>query len=218
MSVTIQDIRKLVRLGENQQVEFKRKVAHPDKIVREVVAFANTDGGYLLVGIGDDGSIPGLKYADEHDYLLKKAISELCKPVIDYKSEIVPITDDLAVLYYFIKPSRRRPHYARTDATQALGKAYVRVKDRSIQASNEMRQILKKGRKYKNVHFTYGENEKKLMEHFRYNKSISLLEFAATAHISAGLASRILVKLCLANVLKIMPTEKGDVYFLKEDQ
>lgn len=217
MSVTIQDIRKLVRLGENQQVEFKRKVAHPDKIVREVVAFANTDGGYLLVGIGDDGSIPGLKYADEHDYLLKKAISELCKPVIDYKSEIVPITDDLAVLYYFIKPSRRRPHYARTDATQALGKAYVRVKDRSIQASNEMRQILKKGRKYKNVHFTYGENEKKLMEHFRYNKSISLLEFAAVAHISVGLASRILVKLCLANVLKIMPTEKGDVYFLKED-
>ena len=217
MSVTIQDIRKLVRLGENQQVEFKRKVAHPDKIVREVVAFANTDGGYLLVGIGDDGSIPGLKYADEHDYLLKKAISELCKPVIDYKSEIVPITDDLAVLYYFIKPSRRRPHYARTDATQALGKAYVRVKDRSVQASNEMRQILKKGRKYKNVHFTYGENEKKLMEHFRYNKSISLPEFAAVAHISVGLASRILVKLCLANVLKIMPTEKGDIYFLKED-
>ena len=218
MSVTIQDIKKLVRLGENQQVEFKRKVAHPDKIVREVVAFANTDGGYLLVGIGDDGSIPGLKYADEHDYLLKKAISELCKPAIDYKSEIVPITDDLAVLYYFIKPSRRRPHYARTHATQALGKAYVRVRDRSIQASNEMRQILKKGRKYKNVHFTYGENEKKLMEHFRDHKSISLLEYATIAHISGELASRILVKLCLANVLKIMPAEKGDVYLLKEDQ
>lgn len=195
-------------------MEFKRKVAHPDKIVREVVAFANTDGGYLLVGIGDDGSIPGLKYADEHDYVLKKAITELCKPAIDYKSEIVPINDDLSVLYYFIKPSRRRPHYARAEAAQP-GKAYVRVNDRSIQASNEMRQILKKSRKYKDVHFTYGDNEKKLMEHFKQHQSITLSEFVAVAGIPAAVASRILVKLCLANVLAIVPQEKEDRYYPK---
>lgn len=216
MPVSLQDIKRLVRLGESQQVEFKRKVAHPDKIVREVVAFANTEGGYLLVGIADDGSIPGLKHADEHDYLLKKAIAELCKPSIAYTSEIVPLTDELAVLYYFIKPSRRRPHYARTAVSEPLGKAYVRVNDRSIQASPEMRQILKRGRKHKNIHFTYGENEKKLMEHFRLNSSITLQEFATLANISTSLASRILVRLCLANVLRIVPMEKADRYVLKE--
>ena len=217
MPVTLQDIKKLVRLGEGQQVEFKRKVAHPEKIVREIVAFANSDGGYLLVGISDEGGIPGLKHAEEHDYLLKKALTELCRPTLDYKSEIVSISDDLGVLYYFIKPSRRRPHYALTDSEQAYGKAYVRVGDKSIQASEEMRQILKKSRRTKNIKFTYGENEKKLMEHFKFNKAITIAEFAAVAKISEMVASRTLVRLCLANVLTIQPLEGRDLFHLKEN-
>ncbi|WP_339791262.1 ATP-binding protein [uncultured Imperialibacter sp.] len=216
MPVSLQEIKKLVRRGEGQQIEFKRKVAHPEKIVREIVAFANADGGYLLVGISDEGGIPGLKYAEEHDYLLKKAIDELCRPALSYKSEIVPIDDNLGVLYYFIKPSKRRPHYALADTTQAYGKAYIRVGDKSIQASDEMRQILKQSRRTKNIKFTYGENEKKLMEHFKFNKTITLSEFVSIAKIPGIIASRTLVRLCLANVLTIQPLEKGDLFTLKE--
>jgi predicted HTH transcriptional regulator len=217
MPVSLQDIKKLVRQGEGQQIEFKRKVAHPEKIVREIVAFANSDGGHLLVGIGDDGSMPGLKFPEEHDYLLQKAIDELCRPALDFKSEIVSISDDLGVLYYFIKPSRRRPHYALADSTQAYGKAYVRVGDKSIQASDEMRQILKRSRRTKDIKFTYGDNEKKLMEHFRFNSTITLTEFVTIAKIPMIVASRTLIRLCLANVLAIQPLEKGDVFTLKEN-
>ncbi len=215
MPVTLNDIRKLVRQGEGQQIEFKRKVAHPDKIVREIVAFANTEGGYLLVGIGDDGSMPGLKYSEEHDYLLKKAIDELCRPKIDYKCETVAVSDELAILYYFIKPSRRKPHYALADASQLTGKAYIRVGDKSIQASDEMRQILKRGKSKKNIQFTYGDNEKKLMEHFRFNRSITVKEFAAIANIPPVTASRTIVRLCLANVLYIQPNEGEDLFLVK---
>lgn len=206
----------MVRKGEGQQVEFKRKVAHPEKIVREIVAFANTDGGYLLVGVSDDGGIPGLKYAEEDDYLLKKAISELCRPTLYYKSEIVPINDDYSVLYYFIKPSRRRPHYALSSVNETHGKAYIRLGDKSIQASDEMRQILKRGSRAKNIKFTYGENEEKLMDHFKFNKAITLPEYVAIAKIPSIVASRTLVRLCLANVLTIQPMEKGDLFFVKE--
>jgi predicted HTH transcriptional regulator len=49
----------LVRKGEGATLEFKLKSNHPEKIVREVVAFANSQGGLLLIGVGDDKSIPG---------------------------------------------------------------------------------------------------------------------------------------------------------------
>jgi predicted HTH transcriptional regulator len=74
--VDLRVLKELVRQGENKYVEFKLKTNHPEKIVREMVAFANTDGGKLIVGIGDDKSIKGLKFPDEDEYILQKAIEK----------------------------------------------------------------------------------------------------------------------------------------------
>ena len=60
----IHELKRLALEGEGLQLEFKRKASHPEKIVRELIAFANTEGGTLLIGVDDDGSIPGLKYPD----------------------------------------------------------------------------------------------------------------------------------------------------------
>ena len=49
-------LRRLVSQGEGQHLEFKRKASYPDKIVRELIAFANSQGGTLLVGVDDDKS------------------------------------------------------------------------------------------------------------------------------------------------------------------
>ena len=54
-------LRRLVAAGENDRVEFKRKVAHPLKVAREAVAFANSGGGVLLIGVEDNRTLPGLK-------------------------------------------------------------------------------------------------------------------------------------------------------------
>ena len=60
----VQELKKLVHRGEGSHLEFKRKVAHPDKIIKELIAFANTGGGIMLIGVADDKSIPGLKYPE----------------------------------------------------------------------------------------------------------------------------------------------------------
>lgn len=65
----IQTLRKLVAQGEGATLEFKRKAAHPEKIICEMVAFANTQGGTLLVGVSDDGNLAGLKFPDEEALL-----------------------------------------------------------------------------------------------------------------------------------------------------
>ncbi|MCC6835531.1 MAG: ATP-binding protein, partial [Cytophagales bacterium] len=66
-------IKKLALEGEGLHLEFKRKAAHPEKIVRELIAFANTAGGTLLIGVDDDGSIPGVKYPDEEIHVVTEA-------------------------------------------------------------------------------------------------------------------------------------------------
>ena len=64
------EINELIAGGESTIVEFKRKISKPEKIAKEMVAFANTKGGYLIVGVDDNGTIYGIdseKYEFDHN-------------------------------------------------------------------------------------------------------------------------------------------------------
>ena len=227
-------LRELVRQGEGKHIEFKLKTNHPEKIVREIVAFANSGGGYLLIGVGDDRSIKGLKYADEDEYLLVRAIEKYCSPGIEYEIERISIGEERDVLVFTILPSPKRPHYvlqpAETSLTAAktpttgtqkgkphaapqnnlVKKTYIRVADRSIQASWEMREILRRQDDDRNVKFQYGDKERKLMQHLDQHQSVTVADFASVAGISRNIASKTLVLLVLANVLDVHPDETVD--------
>jgi predicted HTH transcriptional regulator len=71
----VQQLKKLVAQGEGASLEFKRKVTNPEKVIREMVAFANTSGGVLLVGIGDDRSIPGLKFPEDERHVIMEQLT-----------------------------------------------------------------------------------------------------------------------------------------------
>lgn len=225
--MSMQEIQRLVSRGEGENIEFKRKVAHPEKIIREIVAFANTKGGNLLIGVDDNGSIPGIKFADEEIYVLEKAIRQWCRPKLEYEVEVVQINGKKSVVHYKIKESEKKPHYVLNDEQKSLtsssktrfrkhkGKAYVRFEDKSLQASPEVWKILKRGRKPRDMKFTFGEKEKLLMEHLEKHSHITLSEFTKLARLPRFRASQTLVLLVLANVLKIIPKEKEDIFMLK---
>ena len=109
--MNLRDVRYLVSGGESHTVEFKRKATHPEKIIREMVAFANSDGGHVFIGVDDDGSIPGLKHPEDEVYVLEAALNLYIKPRIEYSWEIVPITEDLSVVSFFIPSSKKSPHF-----------------------------------------------------------------------------------------------------------
>lgn len=210
----LRDIKRLVNEGENETVEFKRKVAYPEKIVKEAVAFANTRGGTLLVGVDDNQTIPGLKYVEEEDFLMQKALKELCRPKLTYQTIIIKLNEKRSVLCYQIEASANKPHYAFEKKHHRYGKAFIRVKDRSIQASPEIRKILKFSNQPKNVHFSYGENEKKLFKFIDEYSHITLNQFREVTGLDYRSGSDILIKMVLANVLKIIPQESEDWYVL----
>lgn len=208
-----QALKNLVRQGEGTHLEFKLKTNHPEKIIRGIVAFANTTGGIMLIGVGDDKTIRGLKYADEDEYLLVRAISKYCFPRISYTIERVQLYDEREVLVIRVPPSFNKPHYIIPDLNDPDNKkAYVRVGDKSVQASREVREILKGVSAERNVRFTYGEKEHKLMQHLGENPSITVDLFASIAGVSRKIASRTLVLLVLANVLEIHPSDVVDQY------
>lgn len=215
--MTYRDLRKLVSQGESASLEFKRKVAHPEKIVRELVAFANTNGGQLLIGVSDNGEIPGVKFPEDEIYLLNKTIEELCKPIFEYQIEEIELNEKATAIIYNIPLSDRRPHAVKEDNKKKYGQVYVRHQDKSVKASREVREIIKRQKKNRDIRFNYGEKEQKLMAYLEQNESITLSDFKELAGLNNYMASRTLVLLVLANVLKVQPTEKGDIYQLKNN-
>lgn len=204
------DLRKLVAKGEGQNLEFKRKASHPEKIVREMIAFANAQGGILLLGVGDDKSIPGLKFPEDESYVVNQAL-ENCRPPLSFNETFIPVGDDRTVIQYEISESKRKPHTFRSE--QQIVEAFVRVEDRSIKASREVREIAKRAQRKKDIRFHYGEHETLLMKYLDENPSITLKKFMESG-LNRFRSSRKLILLVLADVLKISPNEKGDLYSL----
>jgi predicted HTH transcriptional regulator len=206
----VQDLKKLVSQGEGLTLEFKRKAAYPEKIVREMIAFANTKGGILLVGIGDDKTIPGLKYPEGESHVIREALKK-CKPPLQYRETFIPVGNSRTVIQYDIPESTRKPHYQ----TVGLEKeSYVRVQDQSIRASREMREIARRDQRKKDIRFHYGEHEKFLVQYLTENPDITLSKFIELRKIKRFDASKKLVLLVLADVLLITPHEKGDRFSL----
>ena len=208
-----QNLRRLVKKGEGQTLEFKYKTTHPEKIVKEIVAFANSNGGILLVGIRDDQVIKGVKFPHEDEYVMKKAIEEYCYPPINYQFEKIPIEGSREILAYTIPASDKGPHRVTEGEKPNQGKVYVRVDHESIIAGKEMREILKGRRKKRDVRFQYGKKEAILMKHLDEHQHITVQEFVKTAHISRKVASRTLVLLVLAKVLHIYPQANKEDFF-----
>ncbi len=205
----------MVKAGENDFLEFKRKASFPEKIVKEIVAFANTRGGDLLIGVDDNGTIPGLKFAEEDAWVLDNAIQQYCFPRIRYRTETVSISDKKSVIRYRIYESRKKPHYVLEPASNGKKKVYIRIGDKSIQASREIIEILKRSRSQKGIHFHFGEKERVLMQYLDRHGSITMDEFSRAALISREVASKTLIWLVLANVLVIEPGEEKDRYKIK---
>ncbi len=213
------ELKKIVRRGEGQHIEFKLRANHPEKIVREAIAFANSEGGLLLIGINDDKEIRGLKDANEDEFALVRALEKHCHPVLEYSMDRVSLgTDSDREVLIFSIPSSEHVHYYIENPNIRKGQAYIRIDDKSLKASPEMKQILKGKKRDKNIKFTFGEKERILMQYLENNQSITVDEFSRTAKIPRKVASRTLVLLVLAKVLQIKPNLMRDFFEFREPQ
>ena len=212
----LSELRRLVKHGEGSELEFKRKANHPDKIAREIIAFANTKGGKLLVGVDDDGSIYGSKYPEEDAFAIQQVLRNHCFPPLSFRIEHIQVNARRNVLAIHVNESNRKPHYLKLPPN-GRKMAFVRVNDMSTMASREMIQILRHARNERGVSIEFGDEERKLLQHFEANTSITLSSTQQLLNISKRKASTKLVLLARAGILLIHPTGKGDYFTLSQD-
>lgn len=122
---------ELIAEGEHQQQDFKYEISSVSKIAHSISAFANTDGGRLLVGVRDNGTIAGVR-SDEEIYMIDAAAHTGCRPEVDCTWETVK-AEGHTVLIATIPASTDRPVMAREE--DGHWRAYVRVADENIVAT-----------------------------------------------------------------------------------
>ena len=92
--MTGNELKKLISQGEKTKLQLKRSVEDAYKIATEMVAFSNSYGGMIIIGVDDkSGEITGLSYPElqQHNALLANAASENVKPSILIHSDTIEV-------------------------------------------------------------------------------------------------------------------------------
>jgi predicted HTH transcriptional regulator len=213
--MTLRELEQLVSLGEGISLEFKRRVPRPERIAKEIVALANTNGGRIVLGVSDDGTIEGFENISEQEFLLREATKAHCSPPVDYDTERVVVADRRDVIVVTVPESPSKPHVLVPDrAADGAGPTYVRVEDRSVEASDETIEHLKTQRSEDGVTFEFGETESLLMRYLDDYGRITVPQLAQLADISPERASQTLLRLTRADLLHLHSAEEGDYFTL----
>jgi predicted HTH transcriptional regulator len=201
-------IKKLISQGEGECLDFKQEITGIQKIAKTIVAFANTKGGKLLVGVKDNGKIMGAR-VEEEKYMIQGAADNFCKPPVNVHF-LVEISDGKMVLVAEIPESDHKPHYAKGEDNKWW--AYLRVKDKCLLASKVMLDVMKSDTKGETTQITFGNPEKRLLAYLEKNERVTMKEFCKMANISRWRANKILVNLVRMRVIKVLSHEKTDYY------
>ena len=206
-------IKNLIKEGEHQQQDFKFEIADSRKIARSLVAFSNTDGGRLLVGVKDNGAIAGVR-SDEEFYMVEAAAQIYCKPEIIFTAKEWTI-DEKNVLEITIPKMENIPHFAKNEDNKWL--AYIRVDDKNLLANHVLLEVWKKKKKSKGVYIRYSKIEESLLAYLKKEKQITLSQFCKLAKFPRFKAENVLVNFILLKIIDIVFTEKGTFYKLNEE-
>ena len=181
-------IEALIAQGEHQQLDFKFGIRDSKKLARTLSAYANTDGGRLLIGVKDNGRITGIQ-GDEEYYMIEAASELYTRPIVPFTATRWDVKGK-SVLEVYIPPGADRPYYALD--RDGKYRAYIRVADETKVANIV---ILLSWKKQKNPEGTLLQFTKPVEKLFRYlekNPRIHIHQFCHEARINYCTARNIL--------------------------
>lgn len=124
-------ISELIAEGEHDRQDFKFAVSDARKIARSISAFANAEGGRLLIGVKDNGQVAGVRN-EEDVYVVEQAAERYCRPAVDVEFEAFSYDTNIIVICATIPKAPRRP--VRCQEPDGRWRAYYRVADENIVA------------------------------------------------------------------------------------
>ena len=124
--MTPEEVRTLISQGEGQRLELKRSLAELETGVRSAGAMANTDGGNILFGVRDDGTILGVQIGAQTRERVVRGITDNTDPTLYPLVEYVDV-DGKTVIVVTMPRSEDKPHLVRGRAYKRVGAADVQM-------------------------------------------------------------------------------------------
>ncbi|MBQ8958246.1 MAG: ATP-binding protein [Bacteroidales bacterium] len=205
-------IQNLILEGEHQMLDFKFEISDSRRIARSLAAFANTDGGRLLVGVKDNGAIAGVR-SDEEIHMIQAAAEMYCQPKVDYSTEEWEINGK-TVLEVIIPKDKHHKHKA--PDSQGTYKIFVRVKDENLVADSVLIKVWKYEKFSRPAKITFTETETQLLHFLSEHGQITLHEFQELAHISRRKAEAILADFIIVGTIELVQTSQNTNFRLNE--
>lgn len=181
-------IQKLISEGEHIHQDFKFAISDARKIAKSLSAFANTEGGRLLVGVKDNGKIAGVR-SEEEIYMVEAAATLYCRPEIELETHIYHI-EGKDVLEVQINESTQKPIYALDENNHPW--AYVRIKDENILGNPIHLNIWKHDREEKKVIITYTQREQQILTILKQQGALTLGQCSKLTRMNRKQISRLL--------------------------
>ena len=113
---------ELIQKGESSRVQFKERLPHQDSVAQEMVAFSNSQGGLLIIGVNDKtGELNGLTFQEIQatNQQLANVASQSVNPPIFLTTETVSVNNNNLILVS-IKEGISKPYKDR------LGSIYIK--------------------------------------------------------------------------------------------
>jgi len=207
-------ITSLIQQGEHQKLDFKFEISDSVKIARTLVAFANTDGGTLLVGVKDNGVIAGIR-SEEEKYMVETAARMYTRPPVRYFTTEWVI-EGKTVLEVVIPKGDRAPYLTLEPDGKWL--AYVRVNDQNLLANRVLLKVWEKQAAGEEVVVQYTEKEKQFLGYLEEKGTITLLELCQLTGLSRSQAEDMLVDFILMKVVEMVLAGKEVCYRFRDSE
>lgn len=199
--------------GEHTHQDFKFAISDSRKIAKSISAFANTEGGRLLIGVKDNGNIAGIR-SEEEIYMIEAAASRYCIPPASFKSQTYHI-DGKSILEINIEESIHKPVCAIDEQNRAW--AYVRIHDENILATPIHLNMWKQNLNEEETIIAYTEREQQILDILKPNKLLTLNQCCRQARLGRKETCRLLADFIRFGLVEMQFEDHCFYYRLKED-
>lgn len=205
-------LKSYIREGEHQTQDFKFRVDDAKKIARTLAAFANTDGGRLLIGVKDNGKVVGVN-PEEEFHVIQGAAAMYCKPELIVKTQIMQ-DDHKLVLEVTVDEVKNKPIKALDDDGE--WKTYVRREDHTLLANKILIGVWKMERTKTATPQVFDKDEQLILNTIKHAGEITLSKLYRETKLKKSYIDRLLILFITWEVVNMSITPVGTYFSVGE--
>ncbi len=200
-------LNNILARSEGKTLEFKRDSASPTLLMKTLVAFANTAGGRLVIGIGNDRQLTGVKAPLDEEERLRCLIADSITPHLVPNIELLTLQDTtLLVIEVFV--SALRPHWLKAEGHERG--VYVRIGDSNYPADTAL--IAELGRSAEGISY----DEMPMPELSKDDLDLAAVQKCFAGDWKLDEQALVTIKLLTSYQRRLVPTRGAVLLFGKE--